>query len=241
MKKILFVCTGNTCRSSMAAGIARKLLADRGIKDIEVLSAGTAAEPGAPASPEAVAAMAEAGVDISGHRTVRLTPELVRSADLILTMTRGHQRQVLQMVPEAQDKVHVLKEFVYPLEERSRAEVALPLLQEKLQQIEAAFDREHEAEISALQAERTALLQRLDEIDSRLEQLAEQRWQACARERAELEELEEIASPHDIIDPFGFPLEAYRDCGRQLMLAVRTALDRLLGGRDSANSGGAGN
>jgi len=230
VKTILFVCTGNTCRSSMAAGIARKLLTDAGHSDIRVLSAGTAAVPGAPASPEAVEAMSEEAVDISGHRATPLTPELIREADLILTMTAGHKRYVLGLVPEAKNKVHVLKEFVYPPEERSWAEARIPQLLRERQQCEEAFIRKHEARIVRLEAERSQLLGRLVEIDEALAALAEQRLQACARGQAELEELEEVASPHDIIDPFGFPLAAYRDCGRQLKVAVQKAFERTHSG-----------
>lgn len=112
MRRVLFVCTGNTCRSSMAEGIFKHLLALEGIDDVAVSSAGVYALTGQPASPEAVEALAEWGIDISNHKARLLTPEMVREADLILTMTARHKMAVLEMVPEAAGKVFTLTEYV---------------------------------------------------------------------------------------------------------------------------------
>lgn len=96
--KIVFVCTGNTCRSAMAEGIARKLLADRAGVPAEkldqaglaVASAGLWAVDGRPATPEAIDAARRQGADISRHRSQKLTPELIKSADILLCMTDLH-------------------------------------------------------------------------------------------------------------------------------------------------------
>lgn len=92
--KILIVCSGNTCRSPMAAAILRDLLSRAGKGDIEVSSAGAAAYPGMGASPEAVRVMREQGLCLAGHRSRLLTPDMVAEADLILTMDRGQVQAV---------------------------------------------------------------------------------------------------------------------------------------------------
>ena len=104
---LLLVCTGNTCRSPMAEAIARDLLRD---EDAVVDSAGVSAGLGAAATPEALAAAAELGLDLSGHRSQPLTPERVAQADQILTMTAAHRDLVLRAVPEAADRTSVLDE-----------------------------------------------------------------------------------------------------------------------------------
>lgn len=109
--KILFVCTGNSCRSPMAEGYLRKRLEDAGRPDIEVSSAGTLPASGMAATREAIAVTAEAGVDISGHRSRMLTRADVDDADLILVMQQFHRDDVLSMAPEAEDKVYLLNAF----------------------------------------------------------------------------------------------------------------------------------
>jgi protein-tyrosine-phosphatase len=106
---ILFVCTGNTCRSPLAEAMLRSLVERRGLTDVTVSSAGTGAWDGAPASEGSYLVALENGVDLSGHRARLLTPELAASADLILTMSRSHRQRVLGLVPE--EKVHVLGEY----------------------------------------------------------------------------------------------------------------------------------
>ena len=110
--RLLIVCTGNTCRSAMAEGLARKLLADElgcsvgGLrkKDVEVVSAGVLAAEGHKATAEAVEAAGRLGADISAHRSQRLTGEMIRLADLVLCMKDSHVENVLKLVPSAAAK-----------------------------------------------------------------------------------------------------------------------------------------
>jgi len=95
---ILFVCTGNTCRSPMAAALALAELAGRSPAiPTRVESAGLSAMPGAPAADEAVDAVGELGIDLRAHRARGLDPALLASADLILVMTEQHRRAVESM------------------------------------------------------------------------------------------------------------------------------------------------
>ncbi|NMC44340.1 MAG: low molecular weight protein arginine phosphatase [candidate division Zixibacteria bacterium] len=112
--KVLFICTGNTCRSPMAEGSLRVLLQGRGIDTIDVLSAGTAAPPGCPATTYAVEAVKTWDGDISGHRSRPMTRELIEEADLILVMTPTHYRDVVTISPEAREKTFLLKRFPEP-------------------------------------------------------------------------------------------------------------------------------
>ncbi|HAL91859.1 MAG TPA: low molecular weight protein arginine phosphatase [Verrucomicrobia bacterium] len=108
LKKVLVVCTGNSCRSPMAAGWLNQKLAGKGWG---AESAGVAAWGGSPASPEAVEAMREVGIDISGHRSRALTKPLVDEASVILAMTEEHRREIERRFPEAQGKTYLLNSF----------------------------------------------------------------------------------------------------------------------------------
>ncbi|HKO15779.1 MAG TPA: low molecular weight protein arginine phosphatase [Gemmatimonadaceae bacterium] len=92
--KILFVCTGNTCRSPISEAIARKIAIERGLHDVEVASAGTSAWDGAPASDGALLVGMERNMDLSAHRAQTLTRELVRESDLILAMGPHHLERI---------------------------------------------------------------------------------------------------------------------------------------------------
>lgn len=109
MKTLLFVCTGNTCRSPMAEGIAHQLLRDSG--NWRVVSAGTGAINGQPPSPNAVKAMRLSGVDISGHRSQMVNARLVEEATLIVGLTRGHVDNLLYLYPQASTKTVTLGQF----------------------------------------------------------------------------------------------------------------------------------
>lgn len=106
---ILFVCSGNTCRSPMAEAIARRIAADRGIRDMKISSAGTNAWDNATATDEALLVGMERSLDLSSHRARRLTPEIVSEADLIFVMTPSHLEQVNQL--GGRGKTHVLDEY----------------------------------------------------------------------------------------------------------------------------------
>lgn len=104
--RVLFVCSGNTCRSPLAETLFRRMLDEAGRQDITVESAGTGAYDGAPASEGAFLVGLEAGLDLTGHRARLLDRDLVARADLILTMSRGHLTRVGRLGGEG--KAHLL-------------------------------------------------------------------------------------------------------------------------------------
>jgi protein-tyrosine-phosphatase len=106
---ILFVCTGNTCRSPLAEVLARRIAQRRGLTNVTISSAGLNAWENSPASDGSVLVGMERQVDLTNHRARVLTPEIVSEADLILVMTPSHLEPVKHM--GGRGKVHVLDSY----------------------------------------------------------------------------------------------------------------------------------
>ena len=110
--RVMLVCTGNTCRSAMAALLMQEMALEcAGLCDLIIQSAGLAALPEEPPSAHAVSVLKEQNLDLSDHRARQLTTEMLQEADLILTMTEGHRRAVLTSVPQVWQKIHTLKGY----------------------------------------------------------------------------------------------------------------------------------
>jgi protein-tyrosine-phosphatase len=107
--KVLFVCTGNTCRSPLAEAIARKAASARAIAEFSARSAGTDAWDGSPASDAALLVGIERQLDLGAHRSRKLTRDIVADADLILVMAPNHIEPVRQL--GGGGKVHLLDEY----------------------------------------------------------------------------------------------------------------------------------
>ena len=124
---IVLVCTGNTCRSPMAEALLKKRLADRlrcSVQELDergvvVMSAGISASAGSRSAAEAIQTMHERGLDLAQHESQPLTERLVRFADAIITMTRGHREAILEAWPEAEPRVQLVS--------RGRGDVADPI------------------------------------------------------------------------------------------------------------------
>lgn len=109
IKSVLFVCTGNSCRSVMAEGLLKKYLKEQGRNDIDVKSAGVCAIDDMKPTVETVEIMRKAGVDVSAFKSRCLTDELINKSDLILVMAAHHMDDIIKRVPGAAPKVHMLK------------------------------------------------------------------------------------------------------------------------------------
>ena len=109
MKSVLFVCTGNTCRSPLAEALFREMVKERA--DFEVRSAGLGAYTGQPAAQHSATLAKKRGLDLSKHRSRSLTEDLIDSATHIFGMSRHHLSAIESDFPEAADKVYLLTEF----------------------------------------------------------------------------------------------------------------------------------
>jgi protein-tyrosine phosphatase len=115
-ERILFVCTGNTCRSPMAEGMFRRLLADHlgcheselTDKGFDIASAGLSAAAGLPASPESIDLCRTYGVDLAGHSSQPLTESLLLDCDRVFTMTAAHRDTIVSRYPQCADAVKLL-------------------------------------------------------------------------------------------------------------------------------------
>lgn len=108
--KILFICTGNTCRSPMAEGLLRDLAKKENL-NLEVGSAGISTFDGGRAAENSISAMKDLNIDIENHRTRQVDIDLLKSQDLILTMSRSHRDIIIMEIPELYGKVFTLKEY----------------------------------------------------------------------------------------------------------------------------------
>ena len=105
MKNVLFICTGNVCRSPMAEGLLRHMAGDR----VAVASAGLGAGHGQPPSVHAIEVLKKEGIDISDIRSQPVSPDLLRRADYVFTMTRDHLDMLLLLFPEMAPKTRLLR------------------------------------------------------------------------------------------------------------------------------------
>ncbi len=115
VKRVLFVCSGNTCRSPMAQGLFTWIIAQDQGEDYsngyEIGSAGLFAIDGMPAAQAALDTMLEYEIDLSRHRSRLIDQEMVNNADLVLVMTREHYLYMMEMFSESQGKIYLLGDF----------------------------------------------------------------------------------------------------------------------------------
>lgn len=114
MKNILFICTGNTCRSPMTQYLfedALKKTENIDSNAIKLRSAGLCAQDGMPASPEAIEVMLEEGLDITAHRSTRVNGGMVEDADIIITMTNSQKNELSKRFPYKKDKIFTIGEM----------------------------------------------------------------------------------------------------------------------------------
>ncbi|RXJ02710.1 low molecular weight protein arginine phosphatase [Anaerobacillus alkaliphilus] len=214
MRNILFVCTGNTCRSPLAQALLKQKR-----PDLEVKSAGVSALPGMNASEGTLEVLHEKGISLV-HSSSLVDKEVMEWADLVLTLTESHKALLVKQFPLFVDKIHTLKEFAYENDVVEKRQ----LLQHhyaELQLKQAQFLQQHKEELEQLNSlQGDASKRRLDEISKRLQAIIKD-------DRLAIERLEQLMPSLDISDPFGGSVAIYRRTAKEIEEAIDNMLSRL--------------
>lgn len=126
MKTILFVCTGNSCRSVMAAELFKKMIG-AGRDKVKVISAGVGTIHGMQATEHTLRVLQREGIDATKHRSMPVSKQLLESADLIIVMERFHKYKVLEIAPKTKGRVYLLREFQKAADEIVEPEIIDPI------------------------------------------------------------------------------------------------------------------
>lgn len=213
LRRILFVCTGNTCRSPLAQALLQSKTGN-----VEVRSAGVYASPGDLASEGVRKILEEKEIEFS-HQSTMLSDQLMEWADLVLTLTTSHKASILQLFPQYIDKVFTLKEYVYNNEGVEKINQTLQRYYTQFELKRAQFVADHKDEIEELSS-------RVD-AKKELDQLKEQLQELVKDDLEKIKELEEKVPSFDIKDPYGGSMDVYRQTSDEIEQAINKLIEKL--------------
>jgi protein-tyrosine phosphatase len=214
----------------MAESLLRKMLTENlGEKaaTINVLSAGTGAVSGQTASSLAIKVMDQEGIDLTQHRAKKLSAELVREADLILTMTLDQKRAVQALSSAVKGRVFTLREFAEGMREIEDLIDGADKLRRELEERRRQFLEHEGPRFEELRTRNQELIRQMRAIDEELRGIEHEMELATSGTRKELEKVQRRLAELEISDPYGQDLEAYQVCAHEIKHELEKVVDKI--------------